>query len=41
MFRFADFVEQFVERFWRESLAGGEGTEHVYQEQADSDNLGE
>ncbi len=37
----ADFVEQFVERLRRESLACGQRPQHVYQEQANPKNLGE
>ena len=37
----ADFVEQFVERLRRESLACGQRPQHVYQEQANPKNLRE
>src|SRR5579872_2085281 len=37
----ADFVQQFVERFRRESLACGQRPQHVYQEQANPKNLRE
>ena len=37
----ADFIEQFVERLRRESLACGQRPQHVYQEQANPKNLRE
>jgi hypothetical protein len=37
----ADFVEQFVERLRRESLACGQRPQHVFQQLANSKNLGE
>ena len=41
MLRIADFIEQFVERLRRESLACGQGPQYVYQEQANPENLGQ
>ena len=37
----ADLIEQFVERFRRQSLSCGQGTKHIDQEQADAKNFGE
>src|SRR4029077_5950244 len=37
----ADFIEQFVERLRRESLTCGQGSQYVYEEQANSENLGQ
>ena len=41
MLSVTDFVEQFVERLRRESLACGQRPQHVYQEQANPKNLRE
>jgi hypothetical protein len=39
--RIADFIEQFVERLRRESLACGQRPQYVYEEQANPKNLGQ
>ena len=41
MLRIADFIEQFVERLRRESLACGQGPQYIYEEQANPENLGQ